>query len=91
MFEVLEWSEVRDTKDGCLIRTTPLHVVDQKVPFRVAWFKDGQPRVGLVTTVSRHLRVVKLEDLDPGDIVFLSVRGWKTADFSPQNTLHVRP
>lgn len=91
MFEVLEWSEVRDTKEGCLIRTTPLCVVSQQTPFRIAWAKDGEPRIGLVTLANRDLRVVKLEDLAPGDTVFLTVKGWKTSDFSPQTILHVRP
>jgi hypothetical protein len=91
MFEVLEWVETRDTNYGCMLRTTPLRVVDQPVPFRIAWSKDGETRIGLVSMANRHLSVVKLQDLAPGDIVFLSVQGWKTSDFEPHTVLHVRP
>lgn len=93
MFEVLDWhmDTKQDVKQGCLIRTTPKTVVDLPTPFRVAWAKDGQIRIGLVTSVNRQLSLVKLADLAPGDIVFLTISGWKSKDFDAQTLLYVRP
>lgn len=91
MFEVLEWSERKDTKQGCIVRATPMCVVDQPTPFRIAWAKDGQSHIGLVTSVNRQLSIVTLKDLAPGDTVFLTIAGWKSRFFDPQTILYVRP
>lgn len=91
MFEVLEQMEGHEKDGYCLLRVTPVTVVDLPTPFRIAWSVEGQGNIAAVTFVNRTLSSAKLVDLAPGDIVFLTILGGSHAAFPVGTLLHVRP